>query len=103
MSVSLNKFGDVLVEQGDLGGARGRYQESLEMRKRLAAANPSSATLQRDVLISMVRLTRFPDSGVTWRQIIDTMEAMQARGVLRPADVSLLEEARRQVQAPATR
>ena len=46
----------MLVEQGDLGGARGRYQESLEIRKHLTSADASSATLQRDVSVSLDRL-----------------------------------------------
>ena len=103
VSVSLSKLGDVLVEPGALGGAQERYLESSEIDRRLATADPSSAIFQRDVLISMVRLTRFPDSGVTWQHVVDTMEAMQTRGALRPADARLLEEARRQAQLPASR
>ncbi len=103
VSVSLNKLGDVLVAQGDLAGARGLYQESLAIRQRLAAADPSSAERQRDVLSSMWRLTRFPDSGVTWRHVVSAMEDMQRRGVLAPTDVRYLEDARRQAAAGATR
>ena len=55
-SVSLNELGDVLIAQGDLGGARGRYQEGLDIFKRLAAADPSSAALQRDVGASLNKL-----------------------------------------------
>jgi len=40
------------VAQGDLVGARARFQESLELIKRLAAADPSSASLQRDLSVS---------------------------------------------------
>ena len=54
--MSLNKLGDVLVEQGDLPGAKLRYQESLEIRKRLSAADPSSASLPRDVSVSLNNL-----------------------------------------------
>ena len=55
-SVALNEFGDVLVAQGDLAGARSRYQDSLDIAKRLAAADPSSASLQRDVSVSLNNL-----------------------------------------------
>jgi predicted lipid-binding transport protein (Tim44 family) len=41
VSVSLNKVGDVLVAQGDLAGARARFEQSLAIRQRLAAADPS--------------------------------------------------------------
>ena len=91
----------MLKEQGDLGGARARYQESLELIKRLAAADPSSASLQRDVWVSLWRLVQFLDSGVTWRKVAEAMEAMQARGTLFPNDVRFLEEARRRVQVEA--
>ena len=45
VGVSLERLGDVLVEQGDLAGAKQRHQESLETRTRLAAADPSSASV----------------------------------------------------------
>ena len=55
MSANLIKLGDVLVAQGDLAGAKQRYQESLEIHKRLSAADPSSASLRRDVSVSLER------------------------------------------------
>ena len=103
VSVSLVKLGDVLVAQGDLAAARRLYQESLEIAKRLAAADPSSAARQRDAWSSMWRLTRFPDSGITWQQVVSVMEDMHRRGVLAPPDVRYLEDARRQAAAGATR
>ena len=40
VSVSLNRLGDVLVKAGELGEARKRFQQSLAMDEKLAAANP---------------------------------------------------------------
>jgi tetratricopeptide (TPR) repeat protein len=54
--VALNELGDVLVAQGDLVGAKQRYQESLEIDKRLSEADRSSASLQRDVSVSLEKL-----------------------------------------------
>ena len=54
--MSLDKLGDVLVTQGDLAGARTRYQQSLDIRERLASADPSSASLRRDVSVSLDEL-----------------------------------------------
>ena len=82
----MNSPADVLVAQGDLAGARARYQESLDLINRLAAADPSSASLQRDVWVSMWRRQRFPGSGVTWALIAAAMEDMDLRGVLAPND-----------------
>ena len=56
VSVSQVKVGDVLVAQGDLPGARARFQESLQIAQRLAAADPSSASLQTDMSISFTKL-----------------------------------------------
>jgi Flp pilus assembly protein TadD len=56
VSISLNRLGHVLIAQGDLGGARARFQDSLDIAKRLAAADPSSAELQRAVSISLIKL-----------------------------------------------
>jgi tetratricopeptide (TPR) repeat protein len=48
-------LGDVLVASGDRAGARSRFEKSLEIRERLAAANPDRAT-QREVSVSLNRL-----------------------------------------------
>ena len=56
VSVSLTKLGDVLVAQGELAGARQRYQESLDIDRRLAAADVSSVAFQRDVSVSLIKL-----------------------------------------------
>ena len=103
VSLSLNKLGDVLVAQGDLAGAKQRYQESLEIRKRLSAADPSSASLQRDVTASLWRLAGIAGSGVSWQQVAEALEAMQARGILSPADRHFLDEARKNAAEAAQR
>jgi len=69
-----------------------RFQEGYDIVRRLAAAEPSSANLQRDVWTSMFRLQRFPGSGITWAQIAAAMEDMHRRGVLFPNDVPFLEQ-----------
>ncbi len=51
-SVLLNRKGNVLLEQGDLGGAQAAYQQSLERRSRLAASDPSNTLWQRDLSVS---------------------------------------------------
>jgi tetratricopeptide (TPR) repeat protein len=55
-SVAGNELGDVLVQAGDLAGARERYQASLAVAERLAVANPGSAQAQRDLSVSLERL-----------------------------------------------
>ena len=54
----LNLQGDVLREQGDLAGAQAAYGKTLEVRRRLAEADPSNAGWQRDLSLSLTRLAR---------------------------------------------
>ncbi len=100
-SVALNELGDVLVAQGDLAGARQRFQDSLDIAKRLADADPSSAVLQRDVAASLWRMASLPASGVTWQDVAAAFESMRSRGTLRPTDQAFAEEARRRSAAQA--
>jgi tetratricopeptide (TPR) repeat protein len=55
-SVALNTLGDVQVATGDLAAARKSFEESLQIDRRLAEANPSSAAAQRDVSVSLNKL-----------------------------------------------
>jgi hypothetical protein len=48
----------------------------LTVRLPALAADPSSASLQRDVWVSMWRLAELPDTGVTWQQVVAAMEDM---------------------------
>jgi len=93
-SVALNQLGDVLLAQGDGPGALQAYRESEVTFKRLAASDPSNAGWQRDLWVSLWRLRDFPESGVSWGQVVERMEDMDARGVLLPTDRQFLEIAR---------
>ncbi len=46
----------MLVAEGDLAGARRRFEEGLKIAGRLAADNPTSAEAQRDLSISLEKL-----------------------------------------------
>ncbi|HNM75936.1 MAG TPA: hypothetical protein PKN13_11450, partial [Accumulibacter sp.] len=94
VSVSLDKLGDVQQAAGDLAAARRSFDQSLQIRRRLADANPASAQAQRDVAASLWRLAAIGGQ-VSWRQVADALLALQARGVLPPADQPLVDEARR--------
>jgi hypothetical protein len=99
--VSLQKLGDVLVQGGDLAGARGRYGMSHAIVEDLAAADLESAEAQRHVWASLWRLASLEGAGVAWKDVLARMEAMQAAGALFPADGPFLEQAR-QLAADAT-
>lgn len=94
-SAALNTLGDVQVAAGDLAAARTSFEDSHQVRTRLAAANPSSAEAQRDVAVSLWRLAQLPGGGVRWREVTGAWSAMEARGLLAPTDASFAAEARR--------
>jgi len=48
-AVALGEYGDILVAQGDLAGARTAYEGELAVFRRLASANPSDTRFQVDV------------------------------------------------------
>jgi tetratricopeptide (TPR) repeat protein len=56
LGVSHSKRGDVLIAQGNLGGALAAYQEALAIAKRLAAAAPSNVPWQQDLAAGHQRL-----------------------------------------------
>ncbi|MGC1586894.1 MAG: hypothetical protein WA791_14550, partial [Rhodomicrobium sp.] len=56
LSVSYNKVGDVLVAQGNLPEALKSFQGSLNIRDRLAKADPNNAGWQRDLSVSYDRV-----------------------------------------------
>ena len=93
LSVSMNKLGDVLVLAGDLQGAKARFEASLLVSERLAEQNPGSAEAQRDLWVSLWRLAQMGHT-VTWGDVLERMEAMNARGTLLPTDTPFLEQAR---------
>ncbi len=53
LSLSHEKIGNVAVAQGRLGDARRAYEESLETRRDLLSADPTSARAKRDVSVSL--------------------------------------------------
>jgi tetratricopeptide (TPR) repeat protein len=55
-SVAVDALGDVLVAQGDLAGARARYEQSLAIDERLAARDPSSTLAQIDLSLNHQRI-----------------------------------------------
>jgi hypothetical protein len=59
LSVSQEKVGNVLRDQGDVAGALAAYRESLQVRRRLAEADPSNAVWQRDLSLSLTLMAQF--------------------------------------------
>jgi tetratricopeptide (TPR) repeat protein len=60
-SVLDNRLGHVLGDQGDLAGALVAFRDSLQVRRRLAEADPSNATWQRDLSCTLTSLAKCHD------------------------------------------
>src|SRR5262249_19098052 len=54
--VAFNNQGDILLDQGNLQGALQAYQNGHAIRQKLAAADPSNTTWQRDLSVSFERV-----------------------------------------------
>ena len=94
LSVALGKAGNVLTAQGDLAGAAKAYDEALAISRRLAAADPTNAVLQRDVFVSLWKLATAKADGVRWADVLAQLESMDRKGILLPSDRGALDEAR---------
>jgi hypothetical protein len=95
VSVSLNNVGQVAVAAGRLGDADTAYTEMLDIARRLAAADPGNAEAARDVMVSLVRLAELAErqygegsaqAQQGWRDVVDVLDQMDARGWITPAD-----------------
>jgi tetratricopeptide (TPR) repeat protein len=90
-SVAGGRIGDVLVKAGDLSGAKARFEESLALAEKLAAANPGSAEAQRDLIVSCAKLAGiFPKQG-WWAKTHAIALRLQQEGRLAPADAWMVE------------
>ena len=99
-SVGFNELGDILVERNDLGGALSRYEEGLGIARTLAKLDRSSASAQRDVLVSLYKLASLGGK-YSWADVLDQLNAMQSKGLLPPQDSNRIEEVRRLADAEA--
>jgi tetratricopeptide (TPR) repeat protein len=91
--------GDLLL--GDLLDAQSRPREalvplrkSLELRRRLATAQPGSSALSRGVAETMHSLAVTPDSTLSWTELGQYLESMKSHGTFWPRDQQWLDEAR---------
>jgi tetratricopeptide (TPR) repeat protein len=94
LSMSHDQIGEMLVGLGNLSEALASFRASWAIRSRLADSDPNNADWQRDVWTAMLNLRVFPESGVTWADIVARMEATHANVTLAPPDMEFLETAR---------
>lgn len=65
-SVAFTAFGNVAIRHGDLDAALETYARGLEVAERLATADPSNALAQRDIIVSLYKLSNL--ASATGRQ-----------------------------------
>jgi hypothetical protein len=58
LSISYERLGDLALSAGDRDAAHGHFEASLQMWRRLSAADPASAGLARGVTVPYDRLAR---------------------------------------------
>ena len=94
-SSALDILGDAALQTGDLSAAQEAYGEALALARALLAANPTSAEARRDVFVSLWKTAEITDERADWIAVADHLEVMDRDGVLFPADLQFLDEARR--------
>ena len=73
-------------QRGELGEARQRFEKSLGMAEKLAAANPGSAEAQRDLIVSYAKLGGLTNERQYWQKGLAVAEALENAGRLAPRD-----------------
>ncbi|HEX7838290.1 MAG TPA: hypothetical protein VF469_12535, partial [Kofleriaceae bacterium] len=92
ISVSLDRLGVVAVQDGDLAGAKARFEEGLVIRRKLAQINPTSAEAQRDLIVSLFNLGKVAKDRSRLREALQIARGLEQAGRLAPADHDILEE-----------
>ncbi|HVC62775.1 MAG TPA: hypothetical protein VND19_20730, partial [Acetobacteraceae bacterium] len=100
--VSYERMGDLYRTLGQGEAARDAYAKALEIRERLARAEPDRADYQRDLVASLVRQAEMTDGAAArahLQRALGIVEALQASGRLAPADAGMLPALRRMLDA----
>ena len=108
LSVSHSNVGDVLVAQGDLGGALEAYRASLAIDERLARQDASNAGWQRDLWIfywkvaNLLERQKQPAEAMRyWQRAYHTLVDMKRAGLfLSSQDEGFLEQFRVKTSTP---
>lgn len=94
-SVAFNELGDVLVAQGDGPGALAAYRKGLAIREALAARDPGNAGWQRDLIVTLAKLTKVTGDKSYVFRALDIALTLQKDGKLAPSDSEIIPELKR--------
>ncbi|MDA8051948.1 MAG: trypsin-like peptidase domain-containing protein [Rhodospirillales bacterium] len=101
LSVSRDRIGDVLMALGDRAGAAAEYRAGLAIAEVLARRDPANAEWQRDLAISLVKLSE-ADPGAArgfLSRAVEIARGLEAAGRLAPADARLPADLARRIAA----
>jgi hypothetical protein len=97
------RIGAVRMAAGDRAGALTAYEESLEIGRRLAAADPGNADWARDLIFSHVKLAGVADDHAMVRKhyadALAIAEDLMNKGRLAPADAWMIDDLRARLAA----
>jgi hypothetical protein len=89
-SVALDDRGNTLLAEGDRAGALKAYEESLQIDRRLTAADPGNAVWARDLIVFNVKLAGVADNPAMVRKhyaaALAITRDLARSGRLAPAD-----------------
>lgn len=91
-------LGDILEAQGARAKAREAYKLGLNILDDVSQSIEIGTVLRRDRFITYWKLAEMGDPAFPWSRVVEQLEAMDADGVLVPADQRFLGEARRRAQ-----
>jgi tetratricopeptide (TPR) repeat protein len=92
---ALNTLGEIKRMANDSAGAREAFRESLALSRKLAGEDVANPAAQREVWVALWRLAQMDGSGISWREVAETMDKMAANGAILDADQRFLAEAKR--------
>ena len=93
-------MGDLYRALGQGEEARQAYLKSLAIAERLAAAEPDRADYQRDIIVSLVKLSeieRGADASRALSRALGVVETLAESGRLAPADARMIEDLRQRL------
>jgi hypothetical protein len=101
LAVSLDRVGNTYADTNNKVSARRHYRESLSIRQQLATANPQSALLQRDLIVSFINLQELTGNPAYAQRALNVALSLQAHGQLPPTDAWMLADLRQRAHPQA--
>lgn len=83
----------------DYAAAQGEFEAALAIDRKLAAADPTDGTLQRQSIYQLSMLAALPGAKVRWSEVVTAWRPVLDKGALTPADQAQLDMAKQHAAA----